>query len=206
MELVLIAVAALIIIAVALLAVGHAVGTTEAMPAQIVIDSHEAIEFCAQALPGWVTASLSYDDLRRLLRLHLEWIQAYHWAPASGDVTPIIFEQFDPLAYVMERCQNVGLEVTAEEAAAVIQAHSDYLQVVGALHLDDPVDVEADLAQFPLLEGADRAQLFASPEDSRSVDEPSTDGPPGGVASDKDPGDRSGDRPGRRTDGSTDDD
>jgi hypothetical protein len=159
-ELLLIIVAAVVIVAVAFFAVGHAVGSTEAMPAQIVIDSHEAIEFCAQALPDQVTASLSYDDLRRLLRLHLEWIQAYHWAPASTDATPVVFEQFDPLAYVMERCESVGLDVSTEEAAAVIQAHSDYLHVVGALHLDDPVEVEADLARVPLLDGSDPTLLL----------------------------------------------
>ena len=173
MELVLIVVAAVAIIVVAFVAVGHAVGSTEAMPAQVVIDGHEAIEFCAQALPDRVTASLSYDDLRRLLRLHLEWIQAYHWAPASSDSAPIIFEQFDPLEYVMERCEVIGLEVTSEEAAAVIQAHSDYLQVIGALHLDDPVDVEADLARTPLLGGSDSTQLLdqADKSDVAAVDD-----------------------------------
>ena len=165
MELVLLVVAGLAIVAVAFVAVGHAVGATESMPAQIVIDGHEAIEFCAQALPDRVTASLSYDDLRRLLRIHLEWIQAYHWAPSSSDAAPIIFEQFDPLSYVMERCESVGLDVTADEAAAVIQAHSDYLQVMGALHLDDPVDVEADLAMAPQLEGGDPGLLLEPADD-----------------------------------------
>ncbi len=152
MVFVLIAVAAVLVLVLAFVFVGHAVGSTEAMPDQIVIDGHEAIEFCAEALPDAVTASLSYDDLRRLHRIHLEWIQAYHWAPASTDAAPIIFEQFDPLAYVMERCEVVGLDVDPEEAAAVIQAHSDYLQVVGALHIDDPVEVEADLARSPQLD------------------------------------------------------
>ncbi len=169
MVFVLLVVAALVVVAVAFVFVGHAVGSTEAMPDQIVIDGHEAIEFCAQALPDAVTASLSYDDLRRLLRLHLEWIQAYHWAPASTDAPPIIFEQFDPLAYVMERCEVVGLDVDPEEAAAVIQAHSDYLQVVGALHIDDPVNVEADLAQAPQLGAGAGVPLL---ED----DEPNGDG------------------------------
>lgn len=178
MELVLILVAALVIVAVAFVAVGHAVGSTEAMPAQTVIDSHEAIEFCAQALPDWVTASLSYDDLRRLLRLHLEWIQAYHWAPASNDAAPIIFEQFDPLAYVMERCKIIDLDVTSEEAAAVIQASSDYLQVIGALHLDDPVDVEADLARTPLLGRSDSTRLL----------EPGEGGDPAEVGDEPGPG------------------
>ncbi|MEM7274051.1 MAG: hypothetical protein AAF547_13285 [Actinomycetota bacterium] len=152
MTLLVIGVMALVVIAIGFYAVGHAVGTTEAMPAQIVIDAHEAIEFCAEALPGEVTATLSYDELRRLLRLHLEWIQAYHWAPASVDAGPIVFEQYDALDYVMERVEVTDLEVSRDHAAAVIQAHSDYLQVAGAIHLDDPVKVEEDLAELPLLD------------------------------------------------------
>ncbi len=146
------AVVGVLIVVIALYSVGHAVGATEEMPDQIVIDVHEAIEFCAEALPADVTAVLSYDELRRLLRLHLEWIQAYHWAPENTGPAPIVFEQFDALDYVMERVQVTDVEVSRDHVAAVIEAHSAYLQVVGAIHLDDPVDVERDLAELPLLD------------------------------------------------------
>lgn len=172
MVFVLLALAAILIVVIGFYAVGHAVGVTEDMPAQIVIDVHEAIEFCAEALPDEVTASVSYDELRRLLRLHLEWIQAYHWAPESSDSGPIVFEQFDALDYVMERVQVTDLEISREHAAAIIQAHSDYLQVMGAIHLDDPVKVEQDLARFPLLEEPRGLQLGAGEATS------SEDGPP----------------------------
>ncbi len=152
MVLALLALAAVVVVIIGLYAVGHAVGATERMPAQIVVDVHDAIEFCAEALPSEVTATVSYDDLRRVLRLHLEWIQAYHWAPETASSGPIVFEQFDALDYVMERVQVTDLEISREHAAAAIQAHSDFLQVMGAIHLDDPVKVEQDLAQLPLLE------------------------------------------------------
>lgn len=159
MAIALLIIAAAIIVIVAFIAVGHAVGSTEAMPAQIVVDVHEAIEFCAEALPDEITAELSYDELRRLLRLHLEWIQAYHWSPEGTESGPIVFEQFDALDYVMERMTVTDLDVPRGFAAAVIQAHSDYLQVMGAVHIDDPVKVDGDLAQFPLLEAPDAAEL-----------------------------------------------
>jgi hypothetical protein len=146
-------VAAAVVVAIAFVAVGHAVGTTESMPDQIVFDAEEAISFCAEALPDEVTATLSYDELRRVLRYHFEFIQAYHFTPSSRADVPVVFEQFDPLDYVMERAAINRLEISRDHAAAVIQAHSDYLQVMGALHIDDPVDVEADLAELPLLDG-----------------------------------------------------
>lgn len=159
MAIALLIIAAIVVIAVAFVAVGHAVGSTEAMPAQIVLDVHDAIEFCAEALPGEVTAEMTYDELRRTLRLHLEWIQAYHWSPEGSDSGPIVFEQFDALDYVMERMTVTDLDVPRGFAAAVIQAHSDYLQVMGAVHIDDPVKVDGDLAELPLLDAPDAAEL-----------------------------------------------
>jgi hypothetical protein len=150
LALVILAAAAVVI--VALVSVGAAVAKTAAMPDQIVIDAAEGIEFCAQALPVEVTAVLSYDELRRLLRLHLEWVQAYHWAPEGDGQGPILFEELDPVDYIMERAGVVGLDVTRQQVVAVIGAHSSYLQVMGVIHLDDPVSVEADLAELPLLD------------------------------------------------------
>ena len=161
MVLVALALVAILIVAIALYSVGHAVDATADMPDQIVVDVHDAIEFCAEALPNEVTATLSYDQLRRVLRLHLEWIQAYHWAPETLGPAPIVFEQFDALDYVMERVEVTDVEISREHAAAVIQAHSDFLQVMGAIHLDDPVKVEQDLAELPLLDGSTAIELSA---------------------------------------------
>ena len=63
-----------------------------------------------------------------------------------------MFEEFDALGYVMERADTIGLEVDPDHAAAVIEAHSSYLQVMGAIHIEDPVEVQADLAELPLLD------------------------------------------------------
>ncbi len=166
----LIGVAAVAVVIVALLFVGWAVGKTTAMPPQIVIDSHEAIEFCAQALPIEVTSILTYDELRRLLRLHLEWIQAYHWAPEGDNQGPIVFEELDAVAYMVERADVLGLKVSREHITAVVEAHSAYLQVMGAIHLDDPVNVEADLAELPMLDSPPRySAIDEAPGNSESA-------------------------------------
>ena len=159
---VLLGLAAVLVIVIALVFVGDAVGKTSAMPDQIVLDVHEAINFCAEALPSDVTATMTFDELRRLLRLHLEWIQAYHWSPEGSSDGPILFEEFDALDYVMERADVTDLDVERDHAAAVIEAHSSYLQVMGAIHIEDPVDVQNDLAELPLL---DAPLLEAGPAD-----------------------------------------
>ncbi len=170
-EILILVVAGVLVVAIGLVFVGNAVGKTAAMPDQIVVDMHEAIDFCAEALPDEVTAELSYDDLRRLLRLHLEWIQAFHWAPEGSGEGPIVFEEYDALGYVMERADITGLNVSSRNAAAAIEAHSAYLQVVGAIHLEDPVQVEQDLAELPLARDLPRAELGGADGESSGPDD-----------------------------------
>ena len=165
MVFVIIGIAVVLVVVIGLVFIGDAVGKTSSMPDQIVVDVHEAIDFCAEALPDDVTATLTFDELRRLLRLHLEWIQAYHWAPEGTGDGPILFEEFDALDYVLERMAAIRLEVPRDHVAKVIDVHSSYLQVMGAIHLDDPVKVEQDLVELPInpevgeLDGGARPEL-----------------------------------------------
>ncbi len=142
-------------VVVGLLMVGWAVAKTSEQPDQIVIDAHEAIDFCAEALPIEVSSVLSYEDLRRILRLHLEWIQAFHWSPEGiardGVDGPIVFEEFEAVDYILERADVNGFEVDRQHVAAVVDVHSSYLQVMGAIHLGDPETVAIDLQDLPLL-------------------------------------------------------
>ncbi len=140
----------LLIVVLALLFIGAGVEKTNNMPDQIIIDVYEAIEYCAQALPNQTTASLSYDELRKALRLHLEWLQAHHWAPEHQQ-DAIVFQTLDPLDYVLERADITGLNIHGEQAAQIIEAHMSYLESSGAIHIDDPALVEKDLAHLPIL-------------------------------------------------------
>ena len=167
MEYVILAVGLVVVVAIALVAVGGGVAKTASMPKQIVYEVQESIDFCAEALPDDVTATLSYDDLRRLLRLHLEWIQAYHFTPEGDPDGPLVFNNEDALAYVMERAAITRLPVSADHARQVLDAHLAYFQFMGAVHVEAPDVVRTDLEEMGLLEaGGDTAR----PE----LDEPPT--------------------------------
>lgn len=148
-------VGAVIVVAIALVAVGGGVAKTAAMPDQVVYDVMESIDFCAEALPDEVTAILSYDDLRRALRLHLEWIQAHHFTPEGDPDGPLVFNDDDALAYVMERAAITQLPISADHARQVIGAHLAYFQFMGAVHIESPDLVNKDLAELGLVELTD---------------------------------------------------
>ena len=157
---------ALAVIAIALVAVGGGVAKTAAMPDQVVYDVMESIDFCAEALPDDVSATLSYDDLRRALRLHLEWLQAYHFTPDGDPEGPIVFNSDDALSYVMERAAVTGLPISAEHAKHVIDAHLAYFQFMGAVHVEEPELVTKDLTDFGILDSGDQTPSIPAANES----------------------------------------
>ncbi len=157
---------ALAVIAIALVAVGGGVAKTAEMPDQVVYDVMESIDFCAEALPDEVTATLSYDDLRRALRLHLEWLQAYHFTPDGDPEGPIVFNSDDALSYVMERAAVTGLPISADHAKQVIDTHLAYFQFMGAVHIEDPELVAKDLTDFGILDAGDQTPSIPAANDS----------------------------------------
>jgi len=173
MEYVILALGAIVVVAIALVAVGGGVAKTAAMPDQVVYDVVESIDFCAEALPDEVTAVLSYDDLRRALRLHLEWLQAHHFTPEGDPDGPLVFNDSDALAYVMERAAITRLPISADHARQVIDAHLAYFQFMGAVHIEEPDLVRTDLAELGIVDEADALESTTS----REALEPGSDEP-----------------------------
>ena len=68
-------VAAVLVVVIALVAVGRESFTLGAQPKQAHFDLEEAVEFVADRLPDEVTAVLTYDDVRSILRWHLEYLR-----------------------------------------------------------------------------------------------------------------------------------
>ncbi len=162
-------VAAVLVTVIGLLFVGWGVGKTREAPPQITIDIHDAIDFCSEALPDEVTAQLSYEDLRRLMRYHLEWVQFYHWTPDTSDEQPVFYEQLDAADYVAERADFYHLDVDRDQIEAVVRANDAFLQFSGAIGVADSAAVQEDLAEVASLALAPgRPEPAMGPDDSDS--------------------------------------
>ena len=79
-------VGAALVLVVALVAVGGVVGRLRTEPARNIFENDEALEFVAQALPDEFTAELSYEELQRIMRLHLDYLHAQGVARSGGDL------------------------------------------------------------------------------------------------------------------------
>jgi hypothetical protein len=137
---VLAAAAAALVVVIALVAVGRESFTLGAQPKQALFDLEEAVEFVADRLPDDVTAVLTYDDVRSLLRWHLEYLRD-RGVPVRRDQTeggPVVVEDDEGIAWVLGKADEAGLEVTDTDVATVLEVELAYLDAIGAIGGEAP--------------------------------------------------------------------
>ncbi|MGI8662268.1 MAG: hypothetical protein ACR2LQ_03540 [Acidimicrobiales bacterium] len=160
MVIALIAVAATLLVAViALVAVGREAKTLGYQPKQAMFDLDEAVEFVADRLTDSVTAVLTYDDVRAILRWHIEYLRD-RGVPVRRDQTaggPVVVEDAEGIAFVLMRAEVDGLDVSDEQVALVLEAALGYFEEIGAVggEVSDPLQVEAGEPPRTAIEGPD---------------------------------------------------
>ena len=147
MTAVLFVLAGLVIVVIALVAVGREAFTLGHQAQQAHFDLDEALDFVADRLPDEVTARLSYDDVRSILRWHLEYLRD-RGVPSRRDLTsggPVVVEDDEGVAVVLMRADADGLDVTDREVAIVLEAELVYFGAIGAIGpaVADPFELEA---------------------------------------------------------------
>ena len=140
-------VGAVLVVVIALVAVGREAFTLSAQPKQAHFDLEEAVEFVADRLPDEVTAILSYDDVRSILRWHLEYLRD-RGVPARRDLVdggPVVVEDDEGIAWVLGKADEVGMDVTDTEVAVVLETELEYFEAIGAIggEVPAPPDDEA---------------------------------------------------------------
>ena len=127
--------AVVLVVVIALVAVGREAFTMSAQPKQAHFDLEEAVEFVADRLPDEVTAILSYDDVRSILRWHLEYLRD-RGVPARRDLVdggPVVVEDDEGIAWVLGKADEVGMDVTDAEVAVVLETELEYFEAIGAI-------------------------------------------------------------------------
>ena len=136
MAVALIALAAAIVFVIAAIAIGREARRLDDQPPRPVFDMDEAVEWIGDRLPFEVSAQLSHDDVREILRLSLEHYRAStlssngHGAEHEGDV---VVGEAETLGYVLERARAGGQLWTMPQVQAVLDAQLAYLEAIGAV-------------------------------------------------------------------------
>jgi hypothetical protein len=124
-----------LVMAVAAGAIGREARRLDALPPRAVFDLEEAVLWVADHLPDEVTASLSYDDVRRLLDLSLDHLRGLGLAGRTGEPVEgeVVVDEGDAVAAVLDRAMQAGMDVTPHEVQSVVAAQLAYLQAISAV-------------------------------------------------------------------------
>ncbi|MCU0269345.1 MAG: hypothetical protein MUF83_11950 [Acidimicrobiales bacterium] len=129
--------ACLVVVAIALVAVGRVTARLNAEPPLPVYDLEQAVEHVAEHLPFDVSAQLGYDDVRAILSWHLDYLEAKGVAAEQEwdqlPVGPLVAADDEGVAYVLGRAEEAGLEVEDTQVVEVLEAEVDYLRAIGAI-------------------------------------------------------------------------
>jgi hypothetical protein len=135
-----------VVLVVALVAVGREAFTLGAQPRQALFDVDEAVDFVADELPLEVSARISYDDVRALVRFHLEHLAssgapAERWRAGTGPL--VIVDDEEGAGVLMTRAIQAGLDLRPDDVAAVLAAELAYFEAIGAVGpaLPEPLEL-----------------------------------------------------------------
>ncbi len=128
---------ALAVAVIAAIAVGAAVGRLGPEPARKVFEHDEALAFVVDALPDETTAALSYEDVARILRLHLDFLHRAGVARSGGDLPddedPVLLDVQDGVRYVLRRGGVADFRPNPVHVAEVLTAQLAYFEAIGVL-------------------------------------------------------------------------
>ena len=132
-----------VVFAIAAFVIGREARRLDAVAPNPTFDMDEAVEWIAEHLPFEVTAELSHDDVRRIIDWNLEFFRLKgvsgngHGAATEG---PVVVGGAETVEYVLTRATAIGVDYTAPQVHAVLEAQMNYLEAIGAIgpEADDP--------------------------------------------------------------------
>jgi hypothetical protein len=125
-----------LIVAVAAVLVVREAGRIARRPPPALFDPDDAFEWVVDQLPDDVAATLTADDVRRILDLQREYLDRKGAAPdgTNGDRRgPLVVGGAEEARYIVERSSATGEAYIPEQVHAVVEAQLGYLRAIGAV-------------------------------------------------------------------------
>jgi hypothetical protein len=123
-------------------------GRLAAEPPPPVFDMDEAFEWVVQHLPDLVAATLTPDDVRRILDFQLEFFQRQGVTGNGSSARPpgdVVVGGAETVDYIVNRAAATGEAYLPEQVHAVVETQLAYLRAIGAVgdparpRPDDPI-------------------------------------------------------------------
>jgi hypothetical protein len=143
---------AVLVIGIAFVALGQTVGRLERERPPAVYELPDAVDWIADRLPDEVTARVSYHDVARVLRWHLDWFAAEGVATRHGeelagegvgDEIPVVASEDTAVDAIVARSLAEG-GPEAVDVVCILDLQMRYLELLGAFDPADDGDDPAD--------------------------------------------------------------
>jgi hypothetical protein len=131
--------------------IGREAHRLDAIAPRAVYELEEAVLFVADRLPSDSQTQLTYDELRELLRAHLQWLHRKGLHPAKvtdrrQDMMdePVVVEDTTAVGFLIAAADQLEIEVDDLDLALVTEAHLAYFDEIGAIG-PEAADPDVDL-------------------------------------------------------------
>jgi hypothetical protein len=126
-----------VVLLIAAVVVGRETDRLAGAPPRPVFDLDEAVAWVARHLPFEVSARLSHEDVRQILRWNLDYFRSKgvtgNGSSASSPATDVVVGGGETVDNVLAKARTAGLDYTAPQVHAVLDAQMAYLEAIGAL-------------------------------------------------------------------------
>jgi hypothetical protein len=121
-------------------------------PPAAVFDPDDAYDWVVRHLPDIVAATLTPEDVRRILDFQLEFFKRKGVSSNGASIAPqgaVIFGMGETIEYILERSAETGESYLPEQVEGVVECQLEYLRFIGAVGRaagpdeEVPVDPEA---------------------------------------------------------------
>jgi len=124
------------VIAIAAFFVGREATRIAKEPPPPIFDLDDAYDYVVEELPDIVAATLTPDDVRRILDFQMEFFKR-KGVSANGSTAhppgPVVIGGSETVDYILERCAETGEEYLPEQVHAVVETQLVYLRAIGAV-------------------------------------------------------------------------
>jgi hypothetical protein len=148
---VLLAVAAVLVVVIAWFSIAMVSARLDATPSMAIFDIEAATIYVADNLPSAVSAKLSHDDVRLLLRYEVTYLRERGVASfgnvdelaefAASRNRPVVADEDELVDELLGRAGAEGLDIDAVDVVCVTDLVADYLVSIGAV--GEAVDMRA---------------------------------------------------------------
>jgi hypothetical protein len=131
---------ALVVFAIAAVVIGREAHRLDGVAPRAVYDIDEATAFVADRLPANSQARLTYEELKKMLVLHMRWMHEQGLQPADvidrrqNPDTEVVVGEESLTAFLLGQAEGARIDLLDDvDVVHVVREHLNYFDAIGAI-------------------------------------------------------------------------